>query len=207
MVLRGIGGGRMTYNNEAWKDIAGYEGFYQVSNIGRVKTTERTDSLGRKVSENIKKPNLNINGYYQVTLYKNGHRKSCYIHRLVATAFIPNNDNALQVNHIDGVKTNNSARNLEWTTPSENSQHAYDTGLTPIPFRKGKNNNNSKLTEEQVIEIYTRVHKGEKQIRLAEEFKVNKGQIYKIKNGIAWAEITTGISVLEAKRDVCNQNL
>lgn len=86
-----------------------------------------------KVTGHIKSIHIGKNGYKVVSLYNKGETKDCLLHRLLALAFIPNPENKPQVNHIDGVKTNNALANLEWVTQSENIQHAYDTGLMHKP--------------------------------------------------------------------------
>lgn len=106
---------------EIWKDIKGYEGKYQVSNLGNVKSLERFDKYNRYVKEKILIPRKHTGGYLRVGL----SRKDFYIHRLVAEAFIPNLKNKKYINHIDGDKTNNNINNLEWCTANENMQHAY----------------------------------------------------------------------------------
>lgn len=103
---------------EEWKDIEGYEGLYQVSNLGRVK---------RVTTGRILKPSKHTKGYYRVELYKNGSQSKKLIHRLVAQVFIPNPDNKSQVNHIDENKTNNLVSNLEWMTAKENLNHGTRT--------------------------------------------------------------------------------
>lgn len=114
---------------EIWKDIEGYEGYYQVSNLGRVKSLRRWSGTQYYNREKIIKPWLTIKGYYRVQLSRNGVYKNFFLHRLVAEAFIPNPKNKPQVNHIDGNTKNYSISNLEWATARENVQHACDTGL------------------------------------------------------------------------------
>ena len=137
---------------EEWKDINGYEGLYQVSNLGRVKALSKiVRKLNPKgkftefhLKEKILKNILNVNGYYYVYLYGNDKKERFYVHRLVAMAFIPNPKST--VNHKDGNKLNNCIDNLEWTTYGENNKHAYDIGLKHSIWkgRTGKNNPNSK---------------------------------------------------------------
>ena len=107
---------------EEWRDIKGYEGLYQVSNLGRVK------SLGNSKSkkEKILKPYSNI-GYFHVILSKEGIHKNCRVHRLVAEAFIPNLNNYKEVNHKDEDKENNSSYNLEWCDRKYNNNYGTRT--------------------------------------------------------------------------------
>ena len=106
---------------EIWRDIKNYEGIYEVSNLGRIKSISRNGTI----KENrILKPNK-VMGYSQVGLQKYVTRKYKKIHRLVAEAFIPNPENKKEVNHKDGNKTNNCVDNLEWVTTSENQLHSY----------------------------------------------------------------------------------
>ena len=102
--------------NETWKEIAGYEGLYEVSNLGRVKSL----NYNHTGTENILKPKKTHRGYLRVGLYKDGHTKQLFVHRIVAKAFIPNPNNLETVNHKDEVKTNNVASNLEWMTKGDN---------------------------------------------------------------------------------------
>jgi len=131
---------------EIWKDIKGYEGLYQVSNLGRVKSLQRyvTHNFGGKkiVRERILKQIINGSGYYLVCLHILGKQKNHHIHRLLSDHFIPNPDNKPQVNHIDGNKLNNNIKNLEWATSSENTQHAIDNGLLKS---KGADNHKARL--------------------------------------------------------------
>lgn len=115
---------------EEWRDVVGYEGLYQVSNLGRVRrmSASFTDTKGRlrHFVGRVLRPQKLRHGYVYVNLWKDNVRKGCTIHRLVAIAFIPNPDNKPQVNHIDGDRANNKVENLEWTTNSENQRHRLD---------------------------------------------------------------------------------
>ena len=113
--------------NEEWRDVVGYEGRYQVSSMGRVKSLERTyiDKSGRKrtVKECILKPVIDRYGYLLVSLYAGGKQKTLKVHRLVCEAFHESHDNKPYVNHINENKTDNRAVNLEWCTAKENCNH------------------------------------------------------------------------------------
>ena len=99
---------------EIWKDIEGYEGLYQISNLGRVKSLNRNKVMTLRVKRN---------GYKEVSLSKDNTKKHYLVHRLVAQAFIPNTGNKPTVNHIDEDKTNNNVDNLEWATMKEQNNH------------------------------------------------------------------------------------
>ena len=114
---------------EIWKPVACYEGLYEVSNLGRVKSLGRIDRFYRRWKSCILKPHTVGKNYLAVSLSNGGKVRSIRIHRLVAEAFIPNPSNKPQVNHKDGNKANNAASNLEWSTNSENQLHARETGL------------------------------------------------------------------------------
>lgn len=127
-----------------WKDIKQYEGYYQVSSDGRVRSLDRyvpakNDSI--KLCRGVERYLADKDGYRTINLYKhreNGKKngKHYMVHRLVAEAFIPNLENKPEVNHKDGNKSNNSISNLEWVTKSENVRHAYATGLNSIELAR-----------------------------------------------------------------------
>ena len=118
---------------EVWKDVNGFEGHYQISNLGRVKSLRRKFLCGnggyRILDETIAKLTKDNKGYYRKCLLNHGYKKSERIHRLVAKHFIPNPQNKPQINHINGIKTDNRVENLEWATNGENQSHAYKLGL------------------------------------------------------------------------------
>ena len=117
---------------EIWKPIVGYEDLYEISSFGNVRSLDKYVNCKNNSKRLIKGKVISqfINhGYKIVDLTKNGQRKHCRVHRLVAQAFIPNYDNKEDVNHIDGNKTNNRIENLEWCTRQENIIHALENGL------------------------------------------------------------------------------
>ena len=160
---------------EIWKDIPNYEGVYQVSNLGRVKSLK----FGR---DKILKPQEDGGGYMQVGLWKEGGVKKLKVHRLVMHLFIGASD--LQVNHKNGIKTDNCLENLEYCTGSQNVQHAFDIGLSS----KGEKHYASKLTR-ACAERIKYGHQGMTQQEIAKIYGVNKQQVYSIRSGKTWKHI------------------
>ena len=117
----------MIKNKEVWKDIPNYDGYYQVSSFGRVKSLSKTINTcynSRKVTnERIMSLSIDKMGYPSVRLCKDGSGKTIRVHRLVALAFIPNPDNKKYIDHIDTIRTNNYVTNLRWATPKENANN------------------------------------------------------------------------------------
>ena len=118
---------------EVWKRVKGFEGFYEVSDLGRVRSVKRTvlykDGRIFKYESVLLKEIKDPRGYLQVGFNKNGKKSVHRIHRLVAENFIFNNSSDKEVNHIDGMKENNRLDNLEWVTSSENTRKGYELGL------------------------------------------------------------------------------
>lgn len=161
---------------QVWEPIKGYEN-YSVSNYGEVK-----NSRGR-----LLKSYRDGKGYMSVALCRNGIPKTSTVHRLVAIAFIPNPENKPTVNHINGIKTDNRAENLEWASQSENNKHAYDTGLSVAKRNVGEQNGRAKLTNSNVFEIKELLKDKElKQKEIAIRYGVHPTRIGAIKNGKAW---------------------
>lgn len=119
---------------ELWKDITGYDYLYQISNKGRVKSLAKTWGTGNNTTlskpDTLMKGSPSGSGYKRVGLTLNGKSRPLLIHRLVAMAFIPNPENKPCVNHKNGIKSDNRLENLEWCTYSENTIHAFKTGLS-----------------------------------------------------------------------------
>jgi hypothetical protein len=136
---------------EIWKDISGYEGLYQVSNLGRIKSLNRINLAERKLKGRIRKVFDIGDGYIQVVLRKNNKPKHLMVHRLVGIAFIKNPQNKPQINHIDSNKSNNIALNLEWCTASENQIHAIINGKVQL----GEDRQNATISNEQARYIRT----------------------------------------------------
>ena len=123
-----------------WRKINGYDGFYEISNIGEIKSISRESKNNKNKRTIFISKSSGTNGYLHAGLTDiNGIRKNHDVHRLVALAFIDNPANLEQVNHIDGNKFNNSYLNLEWVSRSDNMKHAYKLGLqTPTKYWEGK---------------------------------------------------------------------
>lgn len=174
--------------DEVWKPVQGYEGRYEVSSSGKVKTVGRFINAPRGRQRWINEAELSTHitsrGYVQ-TMFKVGQKNfPQLVHRLVATAFIENPESLPQVNHMDGNKLNNHASNLEWCTSKENCAHARRERLYE-PAR-GQNAGGAKLTNEQVLEIRKRLSSGETHESISLDYPVNRTVITRIASGARW---------------------
>ena len=162
--------------NEVWKDVVGYEGLYKVSDRGNVYSVGRIDSRGYKCGGRVLKPIQNGSGYIKVNLYKNGIRKTKYIHRLVVEAFIPNPKKLPEVNHKDEHKTNNELSNLEWCDARHNSNHGTRTERVVEKTSKKVRAFNIKTGE--VIEFNSTMEAGRKGYSQGNVAAASRGDYY-----------------------------
>jgi len=168
---------KIIFNMEVWKDIEGYKGLYQVSDLGRVKSLKQE-------KDRILKPWKSTGGYLVVEL----NQKKVKIHRLVAITFLNKIFNKEYVNHINGISSDNRVQNLEWCTSSENRIHSFKIGTAKIPKLKGEQSPNSKITEIEAKEIkYGCI--GMSQSTIAKKYNIKQSLVSRIKNGIRWGHI------------------
>lgn len=172
---------------EEYRDVISYKGHYQVSNQGNVKSLK---------TNKILKPSL-CAGYYGLRLSKNNIQKRKLIHRLVAEAFIPKENDKMVVNHKNGIKTDNYMENLEWVYQKDNIKHAKETGLNML---FGEMHGHSVLTEEQVLSILPMLESGLSRKHICEKLKVSRYVIEKIIHGKNWKYLNLDFSKFYNKR-------
>lgn len=172
---------KVNHAEEVWKPVIGFEGFYEVSNFGRVRSKDRyvKHNCGglKKVEAQILSQLITSNGYCQVFLWKHGKRKVCLVHRLVLQAFVGECPKNMEVRHLNSISTDNNLENLAYGTRSENTIDTLKLG------RGGRQRLNPTL----VKEIRKRLSNGESSKVLAHEYEVSTRAIYKIKNRTTYA--------------------
>lgn len=170
---------------EIWKDVIGFEGYYQVSNMGRVKSLTRVSNYcirkGKILS--LKKTNT---GYLEGNFSLFGKRTMFRVHREVAKSFLKNDCNYETVNHIDGNKLNNKVTNLEWVSIQKNIEHAFKNGLRSST---GEKNCKSKLTENDVIKIKEFISLGYSDLFISKKYDVSGAAIWSIRNNVTWKHL------------------
>lgn len=179
-------------SKEIWRPVVRYEGIYEVSNLGNVRSIDRQVVFPFLGTERISKRfyfgkqlilTPDKNGYLTACLSINQNREKARVHRLVTEAFTPNPQNKPQVNHINSVITDNRVENLEWCTPQENTDHLikYGKGL-----RRGNDHSNSKLTYSKLKVIKKRVSEGETYTSIAKTYGCHSGTISRAVTGKTW---------------------
>lgn len=170
---------------ETWKYINGASEKYMVSNMGRIKSMYDCNGNFR---EKIRAQGYDKNGYCRLVLYGSGKPQYLKIHTIVANHFCIKKEGDTQVNHINGIKTDNRATNLEWCTLQHNIDHSIKIGLKVSS--PGEKNGQAKLTKSQVISIFKDQRK---QREIAIDYGVTQGAIQLIKAGKNWASVTKNI--------------
>jgi hypothetical protein len=173
---------------EEWRDIPGYEGLYQVSSLGRVKSLERVVNHRRhgtqRVSEKILKATQNSTGRLTVPLYRGAMRTSGLVHRLVAITFLGDSPKGMEACHNDGNHLNNHVDNLRWGTRSDNMRDKVEHGRSPN--MTGERNPRAKLSRAQVKAIREELRAGASKLGLAKKYGVSDRTIKRIEIGETW---------------------
>lgn len=171
---------------EEWRDISGYEGKYQISNSGRVKSLARehiTSRGGRYTqSERILRQHINHNGYPCVNLWRDGKGRVKAVHILLLEAFVGERPPGFHACHSDGNPANLSLDNLRWDTPSANQKDRIKHGT----HHRGSRHGNAKLSEEKVKYIFEELAKMRLQVDLARELGVSESAISMVVTGRSW---------------------
>lgn len=185
----------MNVSEETWKDIAGYEGIYQVSDKGRVRGVDRRMAVNRNRpgtqffrGRNLM-PSQDRGGYHRVSLNRSGQIEQRSISRLVVAAFCGDIEDQLEVNHKDGNKANNQLENLELVTPSENCRHRDANGLRDAA--RGSGHGQAKLDEQIVSRIIGELNLFDGKV-LADKYGVSTSTISLIRRGKIWKHVTEG---------------
>lgn len=176
---------------ELWKNIDGYDGMYQISNFGNIRTWFKPPSGIRKTPI-LRRQDITYQGYHLITLSKNGTKKRYSVHRLVAFAFIPNPENKPFINHIDFNKSNNHFSNLEWCTQKENVKHTIENNRKSTP--KGEAHYASRLSKKDVLNIKNLCSDPSiSQYDIAKIYDIDQSHVSKINSGSAWNHLNNRV--------------
>ena len=181
---------------EIWKDVKNYEGLYEVSNLGRVKSLFKSyirkhprsnKYILYKKKERLLNCTKNAFGYPKVLLFKDNKSTHLPVHRLVCQSFLENPNNFILVNHLDGNPSNNNVSNLEWCDAFRNCQHAFDVGLNN---HKGNKHTLAKLNEDIVKEIRYRAENENLTVKkLSEDYDVDYTTVWSVVKRKTWKHI------------------
>ena len=175
-------------NKEEWRDIPNFEGYYQASNLGNIRSVRRTvkhkDGKVTVFKGKVLKPSPNIKGYPTVYLSKNCKKYTTAVHRLVALTFIKNVESYSQINHINGIKTDNRVENLEWCNNQQNCAHAHREGF--VNSAKGERVGTSKLKRHEVLFIIDSYPNQFSAKEICALFGISKGEPSRIRRGGGW---------------------
>jgi len=163
---------------------------YGISSCGQVVNLE---------TERVLRQTLNQGGYFCVNLY-DPSKRTARVHKLVAEAFLEKVEGKYSVNHISGIKTENDYTNLEWVTSSENTKHAYETGL----MKKGSEKSWAKVDEEDVEEILERMMSGDRDVDISKDFPINAGSLSNLRNRRSWKHVRPDLIPPIASRKKAN---
>lgn len=181
-------------NTEEWRAVVGYEGLYEVSSLGLVRSVDRVRPHGlggasRTLRGRVIRGWINCKGYLHVAMSKNGVVEKRAVHTIVCDAFYPDSRDRECTNHKDGNKLNNCAFNIEPSTYSANNSHAFRTGLKGPSGTIGERNGLSKLNSMLVLEARRRARDGESEASIAREVGVSASTINRVISGKTWRHV------------------
>lgn len=175
---------------EEWRAVPGYEGFYEVSSLGRVRSLDRLHAPRvRQKQGRVLRLLARKKKYLAVRLSKAGQIKMWNVHALVLMAFVGPRPSGYEGNHIDGNSLNNTAANLEWVTPLVNMRHAYAMGLIPLLPSRGEENPQARLKDADIVAIRHMHEAGIRNKDIAATMGVSAGTISMITHGQRWKHV------------------
>lgn len=174
---------------EIWKDVVDFGGYYEVSSLGRIRSVSRIVTVGNRswvMPSKIRKASKNKYGYLIINFRVGGENTTCILHRVVAKAFIPNPNHLPEVNHKNGIKSDNNILNLEWVTSKDNVKHAWVNKLIKKP-RHGPYNSKAKMSYEKITELKTLYDSGNYTLtELAKRINVSRTTLGDAFKGRTW---------------------
>lgn len=171
--------------DEQWRDVVGYEGSYQISDRGRVRSMIRQDPRGNRIGGKILKPQRHCNGYLHVSLWSGRCCRTVRLHKIVLEAFVGPCPDGMQCAHNNGIRDDNRLDNLRWDTPKGNTADQLSHGTR----NRGARNGSAKLSENDVLKIMLEVESGVPQADIAQHFGVTQPVISRIMSRKAWSHV------------------